>query len=157
MKYESTKDLIQYYWERLYPYVYSLLITYFFYHNSYLLHNYYHLLKILPSNSLTISSTLLGFFLTILTIISSINTRRIRFLRDSGIGYQSLMKYLHHAIVMNMINIACSILILVLNINSISTFNILLLIYLYFFILTCAMLTSMRFAIIFIKLLADPK
>lgn len=48
--------------------------------------------------SMSLSGTLVGFFLTILTVISTISTRRMMFVRDSG-KYPTLQKYLKHVIV----------------------------------------------------------
>lgn len=49
------------------------------------------------ANALSISGTFAGFFLTILTIIDSVNTRRMRALRESGY-YPALFGYLKQTI-----------------------------------------------------------
>jgi|GEM_PF-4969096 len=109
----------------------------------------------LLETSLAVSGALLGFLLTILTIINSISTRRMHFVKTGG-GFPLLNHYLKMAIWFDLINI--------------STFFIYPLMASYNFIINYisyikigvvgiiifTWLLNIRFSLIFIKLLTDP-
>ena len=118
------------------------------------------LINQLADNSLSISVTLFGFLLTILTIINSIDTRRMKFVREMG-GFPRLIIYLRNAISSNLILIAASFLIKYVEHRKgypelyIQDRNICDYLFLFFFLY--AMLASLRFTKIFISLLTDYK
>ena len=56
-------------------------------------------------NSLSISGTLIGFFLTIFTILSTVKTRRMKFIKEAGL-YPRVNQYLVAAIIWHLINIS---------------------------------------------------
>lgn len=113
----------------------------------------------LSDNALGISSTLVGFFLTILTIINAIETRRMQFVQSAGL-FPRLLKYLNQSIRANVILIASSFLIKYvehrafpwLHLRGRNVFD-----YLYLFIFILTLLISIRFINIFVRLLSDVK
>ncbi len=112
----------------------------------------------LSDNALSLSVTFLGFLLTILTIINSIDTRRMRFIRTGGL-YPRLLSYLRNAIVLNLFLIAFSFGARYLDYRTIAlltvgNYNIIDCLYLWFFCWT--LLSSYRFTKIFVSLLSDP-
>lgn len=113
----------------------------------------------ISDNALTISSTLVGFFLTILTIINAIETRRMEFIRSAGL-FPRLLKYLNQSIRFNIVLIASSFLIKYLehrifnwaNFKGRNIFD-----YLYISVFILCLLISIRFINIFVRLLTDVK
>ena len=89
--------------ERYYPVIIAVIVTAIFYFNVTRISNLEKLIGDLVGASLIVSATLLGFFLTITTILSTITTRRMRFVKDSG-AYTLLIKYQNFAI---WLNVAC--------------------------------------------------
>jgi len=61
-------------------------------------------ITVISDNLTTIASTLLGFLLTILTIMESIQTNSIKIIRQAG-GYPRLISYLHISILANFLSI----------------------------------------------------
>src|SRR6478736_2464825 len=91
--------------EQYYPHVVAILIASLFYAFHCSITDYEKVVGKIMETSLSICGTLLGFLLTILTIINSIETRRMRFIRDSG-NYPLLMKYLRVALFSNIVCIS---------------------------------------------------
>lgn len=150
---------MKYYYEKWYPLALSLLllgsIGYFKIFGS----GIPILVSQLSDNALSISVTLFGFLLTILTIINSIDTRRMQFVRDMG-GFPRLIQYLRQAISSNLALIAGSFIIKYVEHRKYSFLYFLgcnVLDYLYLFVFVFAMLLSLRFTKIFISLLTDYK
>lgn len=118
------------------------------------------LINQLADNALSISVTLFGFLLTILTLVNSIDTRRMRFVRDMG-GFPRLMTYLRVAIFSNLTLLAASFLVkyiehrnrpVFLTFNGCNVPD-----YVFIFLFIFSILTSLRFTHIFISLLTDQK
>lgn len=113
----------------------------------------------LSDNALAISVTLFGFFLTILTILNSIETRRMKFVRDLG-GFPRLLEYLKNAISSNLILVGASFLVKYIehrkNVSYLYLRDCNIVDYLFIFIFIYTMLLSFRFTKIFVALLTDP-
>lgn len=62
------------------------------------------LLKDLISSSFVVNGVLIGFLLTITTLLHTINTRRMKFVKSMG-GYSRVVKYLNTAIYLNLVSI----------------------------------------------------
>lgn len=144
--------------EKYYPYLASLLITagvVIFYDH---IKDFNKLIDQLCDNAISLGVTLVGFFLTILTLVNAIETRRMRFVRDSGMIVR-LLKYLKHSIYFNVILIGFSFLTKYVTGRGDVAFefygrNIWDIAYLLVFLIT--VLVSFRFTHIFVSLLADP-
>ncbi|SEW00509.1 hypothetical protein SAMN05428988_1179 [Chitinophaga sp. YR573] len=109
-------------------------------------------------NGISLSVTLAGFFLTILTLIKSITTRRMTFVVDGG-GLPLLLMYLKHAIQFNITLLLASFIIKYVEHRAsqmmyIKGINIVDNAYVFLFILT--IFISIRFTQLFVSLLADP-
>src|SRR6201996_5066114 len=94
--------------ERNYPWVLTVFVTFLVFKFSGFIVKFDTLIPALTQSALTISATLLGFLLTILTIINSITTRRMDFVKTGG-GYPALLSYLSKAIISNLIVVLFSI------------------------------------------------
>ena len=113
----------------------------------------------LSDQALSISVTFLGFLLTILTIINSIETRRMHFVKSAG-KYADLISYLKVSIQTNLALIGLSFITKFFEHRSvlwlsIMGFNFIDYLYIFFFVFT--ILVSYRFTKIFVTLLTDPK
>jgi len=143
--------------EKYYPITISFLATLALVVLNNLFRDLPGLIDKLSDNALGISTTLVGFFLTILTIVNSIDTRRMRFIKSANL-FPRLMRYLNHAIKYNVILIAFSFIvkyvehrnfaILVIHGRNIVD-------YFYLFCFMFALLISIRFINIFVHLLTD--
>lgn len=143
------------YWsERLYPLVMASVLGLLFFKWHHLFNDLEKLIGKLVDSSLIVSGTLLGFLLTITTIINTIETRRMRFIKDQG-GYVDLMRYLRSAITLNIATVSMTIVLpflysvnwsqeLLVYLNSIQVF-----------LISWAWISSIRFSSIFIRLLTD--
>lgn len=150
----------RYHIENLYPFVISLLLVAGIAYSKVFKDQMPTLVNQLADNALSISVTLFGFLLTILTLINSIDTRRMKFVRDLG-AFPRLILFLKTAIYANLLLLASSFLIkyiehrdgsIFLCINGSNIFDLLfILCFIY------AMLVSLRFTHIFISLLTDKK
>ncbi|PSL42797.1 hypothetical protein CLV51_11013 [Chitinophaga niastensis] len=110
-------------------------------------------------NALSLSVTLVGFFLTILTLLNSIESRRMQFVKDAGM-MPRVLEYLRKAINYNIGLIAFSFIVKFIEHRTpwyfyVNEVNIIDLLYLYLFSYT--VLLSFRFTQIFVSLLTDPK
>lgn len=112
----------------------------------------------LADSAISISVTLVGFFLTILTIINSIESRRMKFVRSGG-GMPLLLRYLKNAINSNLLLIAVSFILKYVDCKELAFFNgsEKWAAYLYLFIFAIATFASLRFTNLFVGLLTDPK
>lgn len=95
---------------KIWPFILSILIAiiFFFLQNSF--KEVDKVINKLIDSSMTVAGTLLGFLLTITTIINTIHTRRMNFIRESG-NYPILHKYLNMAITLNIVNVSLVIII----------------------------------------------
>ena len=142
--------------ERYYPVITAIIITLVFYLNIDKISDPGKLIRDLVGASLVVSATLLGFFLTITTILSTINTRRMKFIKDTG-SYPLLVKYQNYAIWLNATGVSYSVLypfILSfvtrpLMITFIYTGSV--------FLVTWAWIASIRFMHLFLKVIRDPE
>jgi len=147
---------MRYLTERYYPIVLSLLLSILFYEFQDRLEGLEEILKRFLDASLAICGALLGFLLTILTIINTIETRRMRFVRDAG-KLPLLNHYLKVALFLNIITITVYfILPIIMSIkfvcaNKIWAHSILI------FLISYTWIANIRFSAIFIKLLTDPQ
>lgn len=152
----SIKSYILYHIEKYYPLALSIIAIIFIIKYRYLIPKLNELVDEMCNNGLSISVTLTGFFLTILTIINSIDTRRMRFVRQMD-GYQRLMSYLRSSINYNIILLAASFLVKYIShrqVLNVYGANIIDNAYIFLFVYT--ILLSFRFTRIFITLLTDP-
>ncbi len=135
--------------ERIYPLILSIvaLILYLYVGCHYLLIE--KTIELVSDNLISIASTLLGFLLTILTIIESLQTRSIKIIRQAG-GYPSLISYLHLSIISSFLSIPIVLIAKVYfseNIKNECVYSIML------FTECYLLLTSFRFIILFIKII----
>lgn len=93
------------FFEKYSPLIISLLFTVAMYYYKEYFSNFNQLFEQLTTNALSISGTLIGFFLTILTIIHTINTRRMRFIRENGL-LPRIIGYLSDTIVFHLVVIS---------------------------------------------------
>lgn len=142
--------------EKYSPYVVSLLAIGGVFLSKNHLSNFNQIFDQITTNALSVSGTLIGFFLTILTIINTISTRRMRFIKEAGL-YPRLLDYLNTTIIWHLSVISiCLFLPLIRQVAYFSPFG-------YWgklFIILVVILSwtlSIRFVRIFIKLLHDPK
>ncbi|MBS0646417.1 MAG: hypothetical protein JSR97_07470 [Verrucomicrobia bacterium] len=145
-----------YYFEKYYPLAISALLTFLVYKYQVYLSDFKTLVPQIAQNSLTISGTLLGFLLTILTIVNTINTRRMQFVKDSG-HFERLLNFLNVSIKANIVVIVLSFLVIFLNRDKISDTVFRYIDFCFIFITLFAIFLTVRFAIIFIQLLTDKK
>lgn len=106
-------------------------------------------------SALAICGALLGFLLTILTIINSIETRRMKFIRESG-NFPLLNHYLKVGILTNIISISLSFILPILSSIKEIAQNKGMLYTCVVFIVSFTWLINIRFSIIFVKLFTDP-
>ncbi len=142
--------------EKYSPFLLSLTATLgtFFYKSKF--NNFNQLFDQITTNSLSVSGTLVGFFLTILTIIHTINTRRMRFVKDAGL-LPRLLWYLNITIASHILVISIGLFLPIIRqiaiFKEVAFWGKLLII----FFITLSWLFSIRFTYYFIKLLHDPK
>lgn len=149
---------MQFRFEKYYPIVISLLLTICLWLGQGIVNDVPGLIDKVSDNAIGLSVTLVGFFLTILTIINSVETRRMEWVRSEGL-FPRLIKYLNQSIRFNTILLAFSFLIKYIEHRygwlSIAGRNIL--DYVFIFFLMWTLLVSLRFTNVFVRLLSDPK
>lgn len=150
---------MRYWFEKYCPFLLSLLLTLALIIFKSHIKDVPALIDKISDNALGLSTTLVGFFLTIMTIINSIETRRMEFIRSRGL-YPRLMKYLNESIKFNAVLIALSFVVKYVEHRSViwlqlCGYNIV--DYSYLFLLNLTLLLSLRFTNIFVSLLSDPK
>jgi hypothetical protein len=150
---------MRYFFESKGPFLTAVIITIFSFWLKGWLANFHQLLIEISKNALSISVTFLGFLLTILTLINSIDTRRMRYVKDKQ-AFPRVIKYLKNAIQLNILIIGVSFLYMFLDENRVrqicyKSFNPC--DHLYFFIFIWTLASSLRFTKIFVLLLSDPK
>lgn len=144
------------YIEKYYPLALAILITFLFIDFQPRLQDVDEMVKKLLDAALAISGALLGFLLTILTIINTIETRRMQFVRDSG-HLPDLNRYLKVALYSNIASISIYFLLPVLStfdgwkVYKTSIYAALV------FIVAFTWIVNIRFSKVFIKLLTDPE
>lgn len=149
-----TMNSIRYYIERYWPIVLAIVITLLFYQKLKSFNNIETVIGKFMDSSLSICGTMLGFLLTILTIINAIDTRRMRFVKESG-NYDTLMHYLKLGLFMDFISITiCFVAPAIFSITGLIqdkcyVYSIIVLIVVF------TWLTNIRFAYIFVKLMAE--
>ncbi len=109
--------------------------------------------KLLDS-ALVVAGTLLGFLLTITTIMNTIHTRRMAFIKETG-NYPVLHNYLKIAIILNIVTI--SLVIVTPFVSALKPTGIALNITYstQLFIILWNWFANIRFTIVFIKLLSE--
>lgn len=135
--------------ERIYPLLITVVnvLLYFYIGSHYSLVE--KTIEVIADNLTTIASTLLGFLLTILTIMESIQTRSIKIIRQAG-GYPKLISYLHLAIIASFIAIPVVLITKVYlqeGYKNVYVYSILLFTEYYL------LLTSFRFIVLFIRII----
>lgn len=147
---------MSYYYEKYYPIVFSIIITTLFFYFQVKMENIDETVKKLLDSALAICGALLGFLLTILTLINTIETRRMRFVKQSG-TFPTLNHYLKVALFLNLLSISIYFIHPILNsIKAIAVYKS----QCYtctVFIISFTWLANIRFTKIFIRLLTDPK
>ena len=146
---------MRYYFEKYYPVSLAFFLSITFYTTYNCLHDVDKIVHDLISSSLTIFPVLLGFLLTILTIINAIDTRRMRFVKESG-SYPLLIDYLRKSLILDILSITTCFIFPFLQFTEITffkqqVFTILIFLFVYTWV------SNIRFSIIFIKLLVDPQ
>lgn len=111
-------------------------------------------LRELAASAFTLSGIFLGFLLTIISVVSTVTSRRMKFVKDSG-NYPRLMNYLNRAIYLNIIVVTVSFGLTIFKslLINVSWYAFIALA----FAVTYALLASVRFSFIFTMLLSDPK
>lgn len=146
---------MKFFFEKYGPYIISSLVALFIFLSKSYIPNFNQIFDQITTNALSVSGTLIGFFLTILTIINTITTRRMRFIKDFGL-FPRLLSYLNTTITWHLVVISiCLFLPAIRQIYALKTFGFtgkaLILA-----AITLSWLLSVRFTRIFIKLLHDP-
>ena len=149
---------IRYYIEKSYPFVLSIIPPILIYYYNLFGTNFCQFIMDLSGNAMSVSVTLFGFLLTILTLINSIDTRRMKIIRDLG-AFPRLLGYLKVSIILNLTVLVFSFLVKYAvhnDLNSIFVYkNNNLLYYLFLFIFIYSILASFRFTKLFIDSLTD--
>jgi len=145
-----------YYVEKFYPIVLSAVFTFLVWKFNYYIIDFNILVPEITQSAMTISATLLGFLLTIYTIINSINTRRMQFVKDSG-NFERLISFLNAPIYTNIIVTIAAFVISFINRSQVENRLLMTIDIIFIFITIFSILLSVRFAMIFIRLLADKK
>jgi len=144
---------IKYYHERFHPLFYSFIATCVFFYFYEKIETVDIIISKLIDSSFVINGVLIGFLLTITTLISTITSRRMKFVKDSG-TFPRIIKYLHYAIYFCIISISLSMATPILNLiipnDCTMYFNCFM-----FGVIIFTWLLNIRFTIIFIKLLVD--
>lgn len=146
-------------YEKWYPIFGAALVTLLLFLYRTLLEDFHSFNLEIANNALSISVTLIGFLLTILTLINTITSRRMQFIKDSG-AFPRLLGFLRKAIVLNLWLIAFSFLEKYINPSKFKIAwikNEYSIDYCFFFFFLWTMLASYRFTKIFVTLLSDPK
>jgi len=142
--------------ERYYPFALAIIIAALFYCYQKKIDNVDETIKKLLDSALAICGALLGFLLTILTLINAIDTRRMRFVKSGGF-YGQLITYLKIALFANLISISTYFFLpIVFSFKGISNMkdNVYTLLV---FIISFTWIANIRFTMIFIRLMTDPK
>jgi hypothetical protein len=142
--------------EKYYPLFLAIVLSFSFYWFEKRIDNIDEIIQKLLDSALAICGALLGFLLTILTLINTIDTRRMRFVKEAGY-YHLLIRYLKVALFLDLISISlyftlpiiCSIQALLANRNIIYTVLV--------FIVSLTWIANIRFSLIFIRLMTDPE
>lgn len=146
---------MKHYIERYWCVVLAIILSILFYECQHNIEKVGEMISKLLEITLSLCATLLGFLLTILTIINTINTRRMNFVRDSGYLY-TLNSYLKIALWMDLVTISLSFIFPLLQMvnntqQAVSWYNLGVI-----FIVSYTLFSNIRFSIIFINLLTDP-
>ena len=136
------------------PFILAIISSFLVYKFSFYIIDFSSLIPIIANSSLTIAGTLLGFLLTILSIISTVQTRRMQFVKDAG-KYPDLISFLNKSIFSNVCAIIFSFFILFIKRNQVKTEVLNIIDYLFIFTIFFNLFLTARFAIIFVSLLAD--
>jgi hypothetical protein len=145
----------KYFIERYYPLVLAVLVTIIFLLYNKRIENVDEVMKKIMDAALAICGALLGFLLTILTIINTINTRRMRFVKETGL-FPLLNHYLRIALFLNITTITVYFLVpIFLSFDSILknkdwVYDFLV------FLISFTWIANIRFSSVFIRLLTDP-
>ena len=142
MKYSNSA-----YWEIFYPFIFTLLITIIYFLSPY---NCFFDFKNLVDSSLNLFGILIGFLITVLTILNTIENSYTRALKN-GDSYHLLTMYLKHSIWGCFFSIICAIL-YVFFINSILDSYIKYANSIFLLTFLFAIFSSYRFIKIFLKL-----
>ena len=132
----------------------AALVAYLIFHFSKYIQPFDTLIPIIYNSSLTISATLLGFLLTILTIINSINTKRMILVRQRG-KYGMLIGYLTKAILSNIIIVSFCFLLFFIKRDEVNANALMWIDYVFIFLTFYNVLLTIRFAYLFVRLLTE--
>lgn len=143
---------MSYYIERYYPYTIAALFALLFHLFREQFQNVDSLISNLANSSLLVSATLLGFLLTVTTIINGIDNRRMRIVKQQD-GFPLLLKYLKSAIHYNILAVSVTIALPFAQafhrfLDSIAIFNSF-----HVFIIVLAWASSIRFSVLFIRII----
>lgn len=142
--------------EKYYPIFLAIVLSIVFYKYQNKIENIDETLKKLLDSALAICGALLGFLLTILTLINSVDTRRMRFVKEAGF-YPQLNRYLKTALFLNLVSISTYFLLpIIFALKNVVYVKDILYAGL-IFIISFTWLANIRFTTIFIKLMTDPK
>jgi hypothetical protein len=136
------------------PVLLAFLFTYLVYHYHIYITEFETLIPSVTQSCLTIAGTLLGFLLTILTVVSTITTRRMQFIKDAG-KFPELISFLHKSILANISIIVFCFFQLFIKRAAVNVSVLKFIDYIFIFLALFNIFLTARFVIIFIKLLAD--
>lgn len=145
---------ISFSWERYYPILLAcfFFLLFCFFKGSF--NNLFSVTSRLISSVNGISSTLLGFFLTILTILHAISTRKMKFIKETG-TFPLLVVYLKKAVFFNFIIIVLGLIFTSLDVENFDLKYKNLACYLYIFIFLLTIMYSFRFCSLFMRIIED--
>jgi hypothetical protein len=143
---------MKYYIEKYYPQTVALTLAILFHVFRGQFHDITSLINNLANSTLLVSGTLLGFLLTVITIIRGIDNKPMRFIKQQE-GFSLLMQYLRSAIHCNITAISLTIILPFANAFNYSLHLSPIINSLHVFITVLAWATSIRFSIIFIRII----
>lgn len=141
------------FFEKYTPILLSLLSTSIFLACYKGLENPTKLIEDLVDSSFVINGVLIGFLLTITTLLHSITTRRMGFVKSLG-GYGRLIRYLNLSLYLNLISLTIYLFQPLINFVISVQLNLWIEGFLFFLILY-TWTANVRFTLMFISLLAD--
>ena len=141
--------------EKYWPLTLTILLSLLFVKLSF---NHYHIgnaVNEMIDRSLNVSGTLIGFFLTIFTILSTIKTRRMQFIKEAGL-YPRVNRYLIGVIIWHLINISFILFAPIVAKFIHEWYAVKIIQGVMVFTLLFSWSLSIRFVSIFVRLLSDP-
>lgn len=151
----SVLNTIKYNSIRYWPLWSAIIAFVLFFLFGYHLNELDKIMEKVTGTALTVSGTLLGFLLTIVTIINTVNTKRMQTIKTQD-GYRLLQDYMSAAITLNLVSVTMCFVLPIM--CSICNFILLYIVYSFeVFIIAYTWFSSIQFTHLFIYILNDDK